>query len=74
MITWHSTSRLTLDRDGTLWLWLDPGFRRLGPIDAAGDVIDDDLAGELLELLELWEDGFDERAEQLWSYRMSVRL
>lgn len=54
MIPWHGGDRLCLDRDGILWEWTDPGFRRLGPVEHAD--APDELAGALEELLDLWRD------------------
>lgn len=78
MIDWARTARLILDRDGLLWVILRDadgdldGHRRLGPIeDVAGDVAED-LAVEAAGLLDLWRDAFDDRAEQLRSYRLSA--
>jgi hypothetical protein len=54
VIPWHSLGHLVLDEDGTLWLWTDPGFRRLGPI--ADAEVAPELADDLAALLDLWED------------------
>jgi len=68
VIPWHETARLTLDRDGCLWLWLEPeepaGFRRLGPVESAE--VPAGLEGELAEVLDLWTDRADDRAEQMF--------
>src|SRR3954452_7722247 len=73
IVAWHSTENLTLDRDGILWhtMRAEDGRsarpRRLGPIDQIRDP-PTLLEVEYRECLDLWLDGFDDRAEQLWNY------
>lgn len=65
---WHSLGRLRVDEDGGLWHWDGEDLRHLGPIGHAAAYVPDDLAGEAAELLDLWEDAFDARAEADWTY------
>ena len=78
---WASTDRLALDGDGILWLRatedlderpLDPR-RPLGPIESAD--VDEDLVGELAELLAAWREAASrsEDVRDLWSDYWATR-
>lgn len=74
MDTWAGTDNLILDSDGILWRVVrteeDAQWRRLGPIATAE--VPGELVLELAELLDLWLDAFDARADQLWHHRLAI--